>query len=96
MLSDSLHLLLESVNRGRLDRLDRAILAFRYEHGALPKTLEELADEGLVDRSNLKDPWARPYHYGIAGNGYVLSAVDDKGKPAPGTTIERTLQAPRS
>jgi len=96
MLSDSWHLLLESVSRGRLERLDRAIVAYRYEHGALPKTLEELAEEGLVDRSHLKDPWARPYHYGPAANGYVLSAVDDHGKPAPGTTIERAFQASRS
>jgi hypothetical protein len=93
MLNESLRLLLDSVSRARLERLDRAIVAFRYEHGSLPKTLEELAEEGLVDRSHLKDPWARPYHYGPAGNGYVLSAVDDKGKPAPGTTIERSFSS---
>jgi hypothetical protein len=96
MLNDSFHLLLESVSRSRLERLDRAIVAFRYEHGSLPKTLEELAEEGLVDRSHLKDPWARPYHYGPGASGYVLSAVDDKGKPTPGTTIERSFQASRS
>jgi hypothetical protein len=96
LLNDSLRLLLDSVSRTRLERIDRAIVAFRYAHGSLPKTLEELAEEGLLDRSHLKDPWARPYHYGPAGNGYVLSAVDDAGKPAPGTTIERSFSSSRS
>lgn len=96
LLNDSFRLLLESVSRARLERLDRAIVAFRYEHGSLPKTLEELAEEGLVDRSHLKDPWARPYHYSPAGAGYVLSAVDDAGKPAPGTTIERSFSSSRT
>ena len=95
LLNDSLHLLLESVSRARLERIDRAITAFRFEHGSLPKTLDELAEEGLVERAHLKDPWARPYHYGPAAAGFVLSAVDDAGKPAPGTTIERSFSPSR-
>ena len=95
LLNEPLHLLLESVSRARLERIDRAIVAFRFEHGSLPKTLEELAEEGLVERTHLKDPWARPYHYGLAAAGYVLNAVDDAGKPAPGTAIERSFSSSR-
>ena len=31
-----------------------------------------------------KDPWARPYHYALTADGYLLSAVDDAGKNVPG------------
>ena len=95
LLQESLDLLLESVSRSRLERLDSAIVAYRYEHGTLPKTLEEVAEEGLVDRAHLKDPWARPYHYGPTANGFVLNAVDDAGKPVAAAVIERAFSAAR-
>lgn len=91
LLQSSLHSLLESVARFRLQRLDQSLEAYRLEHGSLPRTLEDLVEEGLVDRAHLKDPWARPFHYEPAPNGYTLNAVDDAGKPAPGTIIERQL-----
>ena len=47
--------------------------------------------EGLVDRSYVHDPWARPYHYAQTENGYLLTGVDDSGKTAPGTVVERFL-----
>lgn len=87
--------LLESVSRTRLERLDRAIQAHAFAHGGLPRTLEELVTEGLVDRTYLKDPGARPYHFALTENGYLLSAVDDAGKKLPGTVIERVLPVER-
>jgi Domain of unknown function (DUF4388) len=90
-LKGSYTLLLEGVSHTRLERLDRAIVAFYLARGGLPRTLEELASLGLVDRSYLKDPWARPYHYALTQNGYLLNAVDDSGKATPGTQIERAL-----
>jgi len=95
LLRGSYDLLMEAVSRSRLERLDRAIMAFHLTRGAAPKTLEALAEEGLVDRSYLKDPWSRPYHYALTDSGYLLNAVDDAGKNAPGTLIERTLPADR-
>ena len=78
------------MSRTRLERLDRAVLASDYAHGTLPRTLEELVNQGLVDRSYLRDPWARPYHYALTANGYLLSGVDDAGKKV-GTAIERAV-----
>jgi len=95
LLRGSYDLLMEAVSRSRLERLDRAILAYHLTRGAVPKTLEALAEEGLVDRSYLKDPWSRPYHYALTDTGYLLNAVDDAGKSLPGTLIERTLPAER-
>jgi len=83
--------MLAAASHSRLERLDRAILAYHLVHGAAPATLEVLVSEGLVDRSYLHDPWARPYHYALTENGYLLSGVGDSGKPAPGTVVERTL-----
>jgi hypothetical protein len=91
LLEDSYQSLLEGVSQARLSRLDRAIQAYRFAKGATPSTLEELTAADLVDRSYLKDPWARPYHYALTQDGYLLSAVDDRGRRLPGTTVERRL-----
>jgi hypothetical protein len=82
---------LDAVSRARLQRLDRAVQAYRLANGAMPRTLEDLAASGLVDRSYLKDPWARPYHYALTQDGYLLSAVDDRGRRLPATILERRL-----
>ena len=83
--------LLDGIRYDRLERLDRGVLAYHLAQGTTPGTLEEVATRGLVDRSYLKDPWARPYHYALTATGYLLSAVDDAGKKIPSTTIERAL-----
>jgi predicted transcriptional regulator len=89
-LGDSYDILLHGVSHVRLERLDRAILAHHLSHGTVPHTLEDLVTEGLVDRSYLKDPWARPFHYALTESGYLLSGVDDTGRTVP-PVIERVL-----
>jgi hypothetical protein len=91
LLNGTYTLLLEGVRNTRLQRLDRAIVAYNLAHGHAPATLEELVKGGLVDRSYLTDPWARPYHYAHTESGYLLSAVDDRGKDIAGTVLERDL-----
>jgi hypothetical protein len=83
------HLILQGVAHARLERLDRAVMAYGLRHGELPRTLDALVGDGLVDRSFLKDPWARPFHFAFTDTGYLLSAVDDEGKNLPGAVIER-------
>ncbi len=95
LLQGSYDQLLEGVGRTRLERLDRAIRAFHLVHGTVPRTLEDVVGDGLVDRSFLKDPWGRPYHYALTDNGYLLNAVDDRDKPVAGSVIERVLPADR-
>jgi hypothetical protein len=90
LLKSTEDLLLQAVSRTRLERLDRAVLASDYAQGNPPRTLEDAVNQALVDRSYLRDPWARPYHYALTGNGYLLSGVDDAGKKV-GTPIERVL-----
>jgi hypothetical protein len=91
LLKSTLSLVLESVNRSRLERLDRALVAYRMVEGHVPKTLADLVQEGLVDPAYLKDLDSRPFHYALTDNGYLLSAVDDAGKTRPGTLIERVF-----
>jgi Domain of unknown function (DUF4388) len=92
-LGEPRELMLEGVTHARIERLDAAVRAFHLGHGSLPNTLEDLVSAGLVDRSYLKDPWARPFHYSPTAGGYLLSAVDDAGKKVPGTSLERALPA---
>ncbi|HET7294078.1 MAG TPA: DUF4388 domain-containing protein [Vicinamibacteria bacterium] len=91
LLEDSYRSMLDAVADARLLRLDRAVQAYRYATGALPRTLEDLVGAGVVDRNYLEDPWARPYHYALTQDGYLLSAVDDRGRKLSATTIERRL-----
>jgi hypothetical protein len=90
MLKSTQELMLQGVSRTRLERLDRAVLAYDLQHGTVPRTLSELVSQGLVDPSYLSDPWARPFHYALTENGYLLSAVDNAGKRT-GPLIERVL-----
>jgi hypothetical protein len=93
-LAPSLHrsyaAVLDGVTHSRLVRLERAIEAWRASHGAPPATLEDLARAGLVDRSYLRDPWARPFRYEVGPGGYVLSTAGGGGaSPAPSTVDHR-------
>jgi hypothetical protein len=81
--------LVEGATRSRLARLERAIEAWRANHGAPPATLEELVRADMVDRSYLLDPHARPFHYETGPKGYLLSAVDDSGDSRADATIDR-------
>jgi hypothetical protein len=95
ILQGSYTLLLDSVSHSRLRRLDEALQAHYLAHGALPRALDALVEDGLVEPVYLKDPWARPFHYVPSGAGYLLSAVDDAGKVRPSTVIQRTLAGDR-
>jgi hypothetical protein len=91
LLSASYSRLMSSVTQTRLERLDRAVLAFQVMRGTLPATLDELAGLSLVAPAYLKDPAARPFHYAHTEDGYLLSAVDDAGRPLAATVVERTI-----
>ncbi len=91
LLGGSSDELLEGVSLSRLQRLDRALLAYYLVHGAPPRSLEELVTSGLLDESGLQDPWSRPYHYAPGPSGYLISTVDDSGRPRRTASIERVL-----
>jgi uncharacterized protein DUF4388 len=90
-LKGSYDLLLADVSHSRLQRLDRAILAYQFAEGTLPRTLEDVVGRGLVDRTYLTDPWERPFHYALTEQGYLLSAVDETGRKLPQSVIDRTV-----
>jgi DNA-binding HxlR family transcriptional regulator len=92
-LKGSYDLLLADVSHSRLQRLDRAILAYHLAQGSLPRTLEDVVGRGLVDRTYLKDPWKHPFHYALTEQGYLLSAVDDAGRTLPQSVIDRIVSA---
>jgi Domain of unknown function (DUF4388) len=83
--------LLDGVSQSRLQRLDQALRAYQLVHGALPRTLEELVGAGLADQRDLKDAWARPFHYALTADGYLLSGVNDRGQQDPASAIERVV-----
>jgi hypothetical protein len=95
LLRSSQQLLLDDVSHTRLQRLDRAVQAHLLVHGAPPRTLAEVVKGGLVDPGYLEDAWSRPFHYALTQDGYLLSAVDDAGRPDRTTLIERTVAPDR-
>jgi hypothetical protein len=95
LLGGSSDELLEGVSLSRLQRLDRALVAYHLIHGAPPRSLDDLVASGLLDASGLQDPWSRPYRYAAGPSGYLISAVDDSGRPRRTTSIERVLSVER-
>jgi hypothetical protein len=89
VLQGSYVAVLEGATRSRLARLERAIEAWSATHHAPPAALEDLVRAGLVDRSYLLDPWARPFHYEPGPGGYLLSAVDESGASRADATLDR-------
>jgi len=79
----------DGVTWSRLTRLDKAVQAWQATYGALPQTLEELVQAGLVDRSFLHDTERRPFHYETGPTGYLIGAVDDLGRDRPGVALDR-------
>jgi hypothetical protein len=54
-----------------------------------------VAVAGLVDRRALRDSADRPFHYALTVDGFMISAVDDSGRPVAATVIERAVPADR-
>jgi hypothetical protein len=67
--------------RSRLARLEHALAAWRAANGSLPRSLEDLAGAGLVDRRGLVDAHGRPFRYEPRGRGYLLAAEGAAGQP---------------
>ena len=87
--------LLDGAGLARLHRLDRAVQAYYLMKGSVPQRLEDLVSAGLLDAAFLSDTRSRPFHYEPGTNGYLLSAVDDRGKTLAGSVIERSLTGER-
>lgn len=83
-----------SLNDARLARVDRGVLAYQLLNGNLPESLSDVVRAGLLDGGDVKDPWARPYHYKFSGDGYELSA-DGPASGEPLLRIERRVLARR-
>jgi hypothetical protein len=94
-LHDDYQRLLDGTDLVRLQRLDRALQAFQVMKGSVPRRLEDLVTAGLMDGAGLSDLRARPFHYEPRPNGYLLSAVDDRGRNLPGSVIERAFAPER-
>lgn len=81
---------LETLNVARLERVDRAVQACLMLDGRLPDSLSDAVRAGLLDAGDVKDPWARPYHYTVSGNSYRLQG-DAPAPGRPGPEIERLV-----
>ena len=89
-------LLLENVSHTRLQRLDRGVQAHHLLHGR-PAAHAGGPRGGRAwwTRATSRIPGrGRTTTRLPGGNGYLLSAVDDAGKNAPGTVIERACPEP--
>jgi hypothetical protein len=85
---------LESLDAARLSRVDRGVRAYHLLSGSLPESLSDVARAGLLDGGDLKDPWARPYHYSFSSSGYELSADPTAPGRAP-LVVTRRIEPER-
>ena len=51
------------LSRPQLQRLSAALELYRAEQGELPRTLESLVDQALLEPEDLRYPWQDPYYY---------------------------------
>jgi hypothetical protein len=84
---------LKAVSLDRLVTIERSVRVYYDSTGRYPRSLEDLVLAGLLDSSEVKDPYGRPYRY-------ILRSEDGKfglyGRNAGGNidldlTLERTL-----
>jgi hypothetical protein len=59
----------------RIDRLARAIDLYRVKHDRFPESLQAIADDGLVARERLADPWKRDFAYESLGQGVRVCSL---------------------
>jgi hypothetical protein len=81
-----------AISRSQLERLAFAIKVYYLAFGAVPDSLETLLDQGLLRRSDLLDPWSRPFAYRPLEGGFILSARDASGEIDPDLTLTQPLQ----
>jgi hypothetical protein len=72
---------LEWLNHARLQRLHTAIKAYRILNGAPPDSLDQLIEHHFADRSQLTDPWGRPYRYAVRARDYTLTTQQQESSP---------------
>ena len=51
-----------------IKKLDKAVQVYTEKKGTLPVNLSVLVDEGLVNSTDIQDPWDREYQYDPNGN----------------------------
>ncbi len=81
------------ISRSQLERLAFAIRVYYLAFGASPASLESLLDQGLVRRTDLIDPWGRPFQFQVMGPGFVIAGFDAGGEPSPDLTLTQALPA---
>lgn len=74
-------------SRGRLERISRSLEVFYLDNGSLPPQLDLLANAGYLDRSDLIDPWGRPYGYELGRDGYALGGLGADGTASPALAL---------
>jgi hypothetical protein len=94
LLEEAAQATFASLDDARLARVDRGVLAYQMITGNLPESLSDVVRAGLLDGGDVKDSWARPYHYTFSSDGYELSG----DPPVPGGAplrLERRVFAAR-
>ncbi len=68
-----------AASSARLTRVEQALRVYFLSRGRWPRRLDLLADEGLLRRELLRDPWGRPYTYELSSVGYRVSELSSPG-----------------
>jgi len=80
-------------SRGKLERIARSLEVFYLDTGSLPPSLDLLATGGYLSRSDLLDPWGRPYAYQLAAQGYGLAGRTSAGDISEGLSLTHRFSA---
>lgn len=81
------------ISRSQLERLAFAIRVYYLAFGATPPSVETLLDQGLARRSDLVDPWERPFVFRPLEGGFMIAGRDAAGEVGPDLTLTHALPA---
>ncbi|MCL2011743.1 MAG: DUF4388 domain-containing protein [Cystobacterineae bacterium] len=68
----------QHIARAQMARIEAAIEIYRLEHSTVPKKLEDLVEERLLNADDLRHPWHTAYHYSReSSDDYRLSSPSE-------------------
>ena len=81
------------ISRSQIERLVFAVKVYYLAFGTSPASLDSLLDQGLARRSDLLDPWDRPFLFRPMEGGFVIAGYDAEGELDPDLTLTQQLPA---
>jgi hypothetical protein len=80
-------------SRSRIERIERGLQTYFMDRGALPPSLQALAETGWFPAADTVDPWGRPYAYRVDAAGYEIAGAGSGGEERDDLVVRHPFSA---